>query len=370
MKNSKNKINQLIKRHMIKISDKYKLIMKSQLVGWLIYFLIQVSFGLAYTENVNEVYHKIIFYKLFYSLSGFTIILLFSKFCFFLAEKIKVRIYLILVVSISTYLLTYLWNLSSDVINDVVWGNELTLHWKYHFIGVLYASFYQFCGFVALFYLVNYWYETVIQKQKVLEATSLLQQAQLQMLRYQLNPHFLFNSLNSLRALIIKDQMKAREMVTSLSEFIRYSLISDQEEEVTIEKEMAVIRKFIDIQKIRFGKNLDVNIDIKPETANIKIPSFLIHTLVENAIKYGIETSSKPLKLKIEAIYSDNQLIIKIANSGKLVEPPATFENNQAASGTGLININKRLANKYLNKFSFELTEDDGWVNATIGIQK
>lgn len=350
--------------------DKYGFIVKSQLVGWLIYFIIQLSIGLSYTENVSEVYHKVILYKIFFCLCGFSLILLFSKFCLVMLDKQIKRINLIAVVAISTYLLTYVWDFSSGIIVHLVWGNELTLHWKYHFVGVFRSSFYQFSGFVALFFLVNYWYETVIQKQKVLETASLLQQAQLQMLRYQLNPHFLFNSLNSLRALIIKDQDKAREMVTSLSEFIRYSLISDQDEEVTIKKEMGIINSYIDIQKIRFGKNLEVSIDVNPEAEAVKIPSFIIHTLVENAIKYGIETSAKPLKLKIEAFCSDEKLFIKIANTGELVEAAASYENNQNGTGTGLSNVNRRLENKYHNKFNFELAEDEGWVTATIWIEK
>jgi len=170
----------------------------------------------------------------------------------------------------------------------------------------------------GIYFAVRHWENAQMQKENTLKSEALAHKAQLQMLRYQINPHFLFNSLNTIRATIALDQDKARHTVTLLSDFFRYTLEKDQEQANTIGKEIDAIKNYLSIQKIRFEEKLEFYFNIDLKTQNIEIPFFIIHPLVENAVKYGIETSIKPLKIGIKSKIFDNNLIIEVSNSGSL----------------------------------------------------
>lgn len=220
--------------------------------------------------------------------------------------------------------------------------------------------------FSGMYYAVRHWENAQRQKENTLKSEALAHEAQLQMLRYQINPHFLFNALNTIRATIALDQEKARHTVTLLSDFFRYTLEKDQEQANTIGKEVEAIKNYLNIQKIRFEEKLEFDFDIHPNTENIKIPFFIIHPLVENAVKYGIQTSETPLNIGIKSFILDKNLIIEVANSGSLI---LEEKNKFISTNTGLENINKRLDLVYPENYEFTLSEQESFVVAKLVIK-
>jgi hypothetical protein len=216
--------------------------------------------------------------------------------------------------------------------------------------------------FSLLYFTISHWLQLEDERNKTLRATALAHQAQLQMLRYQLNPHFLFNALNSIRGMILEDPEKSRRMITTLSEFLRYSLDGDTRE-TTIGEEVAAIQNYLAIQRIRFERKLEITTAIDPAAETAVIPCFLIHPLVENAIKYGIDTSPLPLRVVIEVSRQNDELRIRVRNSGKMAGV-----NKATGTGTGLRNITQRLELVYPGQHSFRIYEDDGWVHAEMNV--
>jgi hypothetical protein len=194
------------------------------------------------------------------------------------------------------------------------------------------------------------------ESERALRATALATEAELAMLRYQVNPHFLFNSLNSLRALIDESPAAARTMVTQLAELFRHSLRTAREE-LTVEDEVTAIRHYLDIQKIRFEDALAVEVLVEEAAARTALPGFLIHPLVENAVKYGLETSARPLRVRVELRRRGGRLEAEISNTGRWLDDGA---RNGGGTGTGLRNLRARLAHLYPGRHHLELGEVEG----------
>ena len=190
------------------------------------------------------------------------------------------------------------------------------------------------------------------------------------MLRYQLNPHFLFNSLNSIRALVEADKETAKVIITELSEFLRYSLISRNYSNVPLKDEIEAIKHYFAIQKIRYEERLEVNFDIQNEAEEYPVLSFLIYPVIENAVKYGMETSSMPLKIDLGAKIFNSTLIINVRNSGKWLDKKQTPDENKTGTGTGIENVKQRLENAFPGNYRFETIKEENSVNVIIEISK
>jgi len=199
------------------------------------------------------------------------------------------------------------------------------------------------------------------QEQRTEKASLLAQTAKLQMLRYQLNPHFLFNAMNSIRALIDENETKAKDLITELSEFLRYSLDSRDQADVPLKQEIEAIKHYFAIQKKRYEDKLEVNYAIEPQAAEFPVLSFLVHPLIENAVKYGMRTSPMPLIVSLRAKVRDDTLVIEVINTGKWVEP-VDQEPQASGTGTGLDNVRLRLENAYSNNHRFEVVAKQGHV--------
>jgi LytS/YehU family sensor histidine kinase len=225
-----------------------------------------------------------------------------------------------------------------------------------------------FISWSALYFFIKFWHEWKEQKARTDMANNLAQSAQLQMLRYQLNPHFLFNSLNSIRALIDEDKSSAKSMVTDLSEFLRYSLINKDDSPQILKNEIDAIQIYSAIQKKRYEDNLNITFDIDPLAYNFPVPNFLFHPLIENAIKYGMKTSSMPLKIYVKAKFVNEALNIEVCNSGKWVKSPEHIQVE--GTGTGLVNVTRRLDRIYPNKYHIKFDEKNNWVYVIIQINK
>ncbi len=220
----------------------------------------------------------------------------------------------------------------------------------------------------GLYFVIVFWQRWRIQIEKAEKAGLLAQSAQLQMLRYQINPHFLFNSFSSLRALIRNNPSRAEEMIGKLSDFFRYSLATRNEKSVPLFEEINAIQYYLDIEKIRFGKKLEYSVTINPLAEEYPVPGFILHPLVENAIKYGMKTSPMPLRIELRAEVHNGRLAIHMSNTGKWM-PPEDSQNHNG-TGTGLTNVRKRLETMYPDHHWFEIKPVDHTVKIFIEIYK
>ena len=198
----------------------------------------------------------------------------------------------------------------------------------------------------SAFYLANQAQAEVLGAQRQLaDAESAAQAAQVRALRYQVNPHFLFNTLNSLSSLVMTGRTdRAENMLLALSTFFRTSLSLDPSADVTLAEEIDLQRLYLDIEKARFPDRLHVEIDVPQELAQARLPTLLLQPLVENAIKYGVSKSRKAVVIRIEAkSIPDNRMVLEISNrlknGGKDELPAATHEG----TGLGLSNVSQRL---------------------------
>ena len=238
------------------------------------------------------------------------------------------------------------------------------------FLFYLSSNFYysvQFISWSALYFFIKFWNEWQIQRERTKKANDLAQSAQLQMLRYQLNPHFLFNSLNSIRALIDEDKKNAKSMITELSEFLRHSLVTKDEAYQPLRNEIDAIRNYCSIQKRRYQDKVHFSFDFDPAVDDYPVPNFLFHPLIENSIKYGMKTSQIPLRVHVKANLENEALRIDVSNTGKWIDAE---KDPTDGTGTGLENVYRRLDRVFPNKYNVKIKKENGWVHFSIQINK
>jgi sensor histidine kinase YesM len=188
-----------------------------------------------------------------------------------------------------------------------------------------------------------------------------LKEAELVNLRSQLNPHFLFNSLNSIHSMTLMKREEASDAVLLLADLMRYTLNYEKKTLVTVEEEIEIVEKYLKLEKIRFGKKLNYSFDIQLDTLDKKIPPIVIQTLAENAIKHAISRSIEGGRVEIKSFLENDNLIIEVINSGQLAEAPPQYLGQKDAnsevkkSGIGIENTRRRLAMLYGDKAIFDL---------------
>ena len=208
-------------------------------------------------------------------------------------------------------------------------------------------SFLIYMTWTALYYGIKYYQASLLQQEKALRAESIAHQSQLKMLRYQLNPHFLFNTLNAISTLILdQDGKTANSMVTRLSQFLRHSLDNDPMQKVTLAKEVEALMLYLDIEKVRFADRLQVNVDLEGEASQALVPSLLLQPIVENAIKYGISQREWGGEITIKARVFAGELLLEISDNGPGV-PEAELSRLGSGSGVGIRNTCERLQALY-----------------------
>ncbi|HQY06998.1 MAG TPA: histidine kinase [Lacunisphaera sp.] len=203
-----------------------------------------------------------------------------------------------------------------------------------------------------------------------LKLAATVKEAELRALKSQVNPHFLFNSLNSLRALIDEDAPRAREAVTRLANMLRYSLQSGQQELVPFDDEIRIVEDYLALEQIRHESRLRVRWEITPEARGLHVPPMLLQTLVENAVKYGISTRRDGGELVISAHRVASELNIRVTNPGDLAAPTSAAAARAGSStGVGLRNATERLKLLFGERATLILRpEPAGCVTADVSI--
>ncbi|MGV6806732.1 MAG: sensor histidine kinase [bacterium] len=280
----------------------------------------------------------------------------------------------------SVLLLAMLWSVLRLPLFMVLTGEEDL--WP-DFGGWLFPSFFIFGCWAALYHGIKY-YQLLQQEHQTLleitaeqqrerlkrsEAESQAREAQLRLLRYQLNPHFLFNTLNSMSSLVSSGQNgRAQQMINQLSHFLRYSLASDRSLVANLSMEIEALRQYLLIEQARFGERLRIEFDIDEQSREASLPSMLLQPLVENALKYAIAPSENGGTIRIASRVEGDRLMLTVEDSGAEAEGSGVEAEGyevkdpdavkiQEGTGVGLRNIRERLEVYCGNQFAMESTE-------------
>jgi two-component system, LytTR family, sensor kinase len=255
-----------------------------------------------------------------------------------------------------------LFSITSRLLDPAASGESLGLLFGQYLLSWSLLDAIVFCSLVAIHQAVIYY---SVSKDRALRASQLearLAQAQLQMLRMQLQPHFLFNTLHSISALMHKDVRRADSMIASLSELLRMSLNNIGAQEVPLQSELDFLQRYLEIMSLRFGDRLQVTIDVSEETRDARVPTLLLQPLVENAFRHGFGDSPAAGTVSVRARRTGDMLWCEITDNGRGLRAGHR-------EGVGLSTTRQRLAHLYGDKHSFAVRGAPGeGVHVTVSI--
>jgi two-component system LytT family sensor kinase len=255
----------------------------------------------------------------------------------------------------------YVFSFGWQWLHNVLYWDWVKNSWRpehlMDFVSGILGSFYILLCWSGLYFGIKYYLRLQEQTEQTLKATSAAHQAQLKMLRYQLNPHFLFNTLNAISTLILDGANEtANKAVSRLSDFLRYTLDNDPLSRVTLGSELSAIDLYLEIEKVRFGDRLVIEKSIEAKAQDALVPSLILQPLIENAIKYAITPSEDGGTLRISARIQHKTLVLQISDSGPGL---GNGNNGQKSSGVGLKNTRDRLLQLYGDGQAFTLAPNE-----------
>jgi len=213
-------------------------------------------------------------------------------------------------------------------INDFLWKS---ISWRYT------NGFLMFIVLVLFYFLNSYYHHIQIKEKKEADLQRSLKDTEINLLRSKLNPHFLFNSLNSLYALIQTKPENASDMLLELSDYLRFSLDQDYKNMISLADEMANLNRYLNIEKMRFGDKIQFRKEWSEECTELKIPALILQPLMENAVKYGLQGDQDKVNIQLKCQIKNNQLYLELDN---------TYDDKTAfrkGAGMGLYTVKKRL---------------------------
>lgn len=227
------------------------------------------------------------------------------------------------------------------------------------FLGAFFLDFTMLGAWSALYYAINFFLRVEEQNDQLIQLETQATRAQLAMLRYQLNPHFLFNTLNSISTLVLLRQTEpANAMLSRLSSFLRHTLVNEVHSRVSLSQEVETLQLYLDIEKMRFEERLRPNFDIDPAVRDALLPSLLLQPLVENAIKYAVTPLEEGADISISARLDKDVVRITVSDTGPGNSGP--IGKSRDSTGVGLGNIQERLNQAYGEAHIFEIQSSAG----------
>ncbi|GAA4711416.1 histidine kinase [Sphingomonas lutea] len=329
--------------------DKNRAFWILQSIGWSGYFFLRSLSGFANSMGWMWIVHTLLLTATGYSLT----LLMASLF----RRLIRMRPVLTLILSLSAVLLA---SSAFSIIETWSYATFIKPDSKpagVEYMGAILLNFSLLAAWAALYYGINYFLlleEQIDQREKLEGQAS---SAQLAMLRYQLNPHFLFNTLNSISTLVLlKQTERANAMLARLSSFLRYTLANEPTAKVTLAQEVETLKLYLEIEKMRFEDRLRPHFRIEAETIGARLPSLLLQPLIENAIKYAVTPSETGADIWITAKREGQAVRIEVADDGtgqasEIAASPST--------GVGLANIRDRLSQAYGAAHRFDSKQND-----------
>lgn len=236
-------------------------------------------------------------------------------------------------------------------------GPSLDTSFTQRFIGLSFIPMTLLGGWSALYFAINYFLTVEEQADRLERLETQATAAQLAMLRYQLNPHFLFNTLNSISTLVLlKETEPANAMLTRLSHFLRHTLVLKPGSQVTLEQEVETLQLYLDIERMRFEERLRTRFEIEGRALKASLPSMLLQPLIENSIKYGVSKQEEGAEITLKAEVVGSRLRIRVEDTGPgqqavqqvdLIDSASEVGGSQISTGVGLANIQERLMQAY-----------------------
>ena len=262
---------------------------------------------------------------------------------------------------IAASIIVFIWLYFGAVISKVIHPNnneevERTL------VARLFSGYFIYLIYMVFFYAVNYYQGYKEKVQNEVKLKSLVKEAELHALKSQINPHFLFNSLNSISSLTMTNPERAQEMVINLSHLMRYSLKHNQKEMVTFREELENNKLYLNIEKVRFGSKLNPIFTIEEDCLNAKIPNMILQPLYENAIKYGVYEATETVDVITHCECNNEVLKVTISN---------TFDSDvqsKKGEGIGLRNIRERLQVIYGNPHFLHTSINNNEFTVTLSV--
>jgi len=245
-----------------------------------------------------------------------------------------------------SYFISLLLGIADESFTDIMFGR------KFIIISGWFDSFFTYWFLLAVIYSFDYYKSFNEKRIKATELEAKLAQAELNALKMQLQPHFLFNTLNAISVLVHKDPESADEMITRLSDLLRLTIDKLGQKKVTLKEEIDFINSYLDIQKIRYKERLNVEINIDSSSMDIEVPALILQPVVENSIKYAVEPSSDKTNILISAATNDNYLTIEISDNGPGM-------NGSLREGVGIKNIKARLEQMYGDSKLFSMSRSE-----------
>jgi len=327
--------------------------------GWGAYFLLRTLGGLANRMGLTFILPTIIV-----TATGFSLTLLMAA-----AYRRVIRMRPVFVWTSTVILVTVAAALFSLL---EVWAHATFYEpgWKpvgIEFLGAILLDAAVLGAWSGLYFGINYYLLLSEQTRRMEQIAAQANAAQLEMLRYQLNPHFLFNTLNSISTLVLlKQTERANAMLSRLSSFLRYSLVGEREGLATVAQETEALKLYLDIERTRFEERLRTSFEIEPQAMDARLPSLILQPIIENAVKYAVTPAEDgadiDVDIRIVAQPHGPRLVITVADSGPGIdfaalhgEAPATT----SGTGVGLPNIRDRLAQAYGDDHRFQLEPND-----------
>ncbi|WP_266156519.1 sensor histidine kinase [Dyella silvatica] len=261
--------------------------------------------------------------------------------------------------------LTYLLSLVNSVIAQrmaVAWGQLPSFLWSRIFSG-LDGCWLALIAFCAIHAVIAYYFELKHEQQRVLMATSLARDAELRALRYQLHPHFLFNTLNAISSLVVEGRSRdATRMIARLGDFLRATLEGGDNHEVALADELSLTEHYLDIEKARLGSRLSIGMQIGPDSLHALVPYLLLQPLVENAIRHGIAQRREPGRIDLHISRMQDRLQLRIRNDGASTNSGQS-QREHRPSAIGLRNVRERLEKLYPSDYhmAYGPTDDGGY---------
>jgi sensor histidine kinase YesM len=214
--------------------------------------------------------------------------------------------------------------------------------------------------FILPWTLIYYFYHFIEksrrQQMDTLQLESLIKELELKTIKAHINPHFIFNSLNSIRALVDENPERARKAITELSNILRSSMQADKSETVTLEKELFIVKDYLALENMRFEDRLRIEYEVDEETLDQQVPPMMLQTLVENAIKHGISKQINGGVVRVSSVFKDGFHELSVQNTGRL-NGAANPEHGADGRGFGLSSTTDRLTLLYGNKAKFEIKQ-------------
>jgi len=322
----------------------------AQLLLWTAYFIFDVlvlhRYSLLHINSEPQIY----IYPFFYCYFGLPLTLLIKwimdkEYCRLQNLRFLLLFGLLLPVS-----LAHVWYLLSLILDQtfgrIGYANPLVDYFWDVFLASLillvWSTIYLFFKLLILSYQ---------QQEKLGKEKHMAEIARLKTLQHQISPHFLFNGLASLRTLIREDRERAIEMLSGITELMQYSLEAKNKTFVPLKEEIEAVKTYIETESIRFENKLESRIHVSLDLLEFAIPPFIIHPLVENAIKYGMKTSPVPLKLDLSIGKTDAGINVSVINSGQWIE------GIDSGMGSGIQNLKERLQLMYGHKHRFDIVK-------------